>query len=112
MQYKCNSCGHIFDEDEIYYSKESRGEFWGAPAYETVACCPNCMDCDFDEYDEEDEERCGKYTVIAVGGIYDGQVLDTFDTLAEAIEEARSKQDRYELGCAIFNDENEEVDWE
>ena len=30
MVFRCNDCGHIFDEGEEYTWQESRGEFWGS----------------------------------------------------------------------------------
>lgn len=39
-EYKCYDCGAEFDEYEEV--SESRGEFWGMPAYETMAYCPIC----------------------------------------------------------------------
>lgn len=62
--FKCKDCGKVFEYP--YEEKESRGEFWGFPAYETMSYCPACGSEDFDEYDgevgedeyydEEDEE--------------------------------------------------------
>ena len=40
--YICRECGNIFDENEIAIWKEERGEYWGAPCYETVSGCPCC----------------------------------------------------------------------
>ena len=40
--FVCLECGHIFDEDEVYTWKESRGEYWGTPCYEEMAGCPRC----------------------------------------------------------------------
>lgn len=59
MMYICGECGMIFDE--IAHWEESRGEFWGQPAYERMSGCPYCHSTDFDEYDpdaenDEDEE--------------------------------------------------------
>lgn len=57
MMYICGECGMIFDE--IAHWEESRGEFWGQPAYERMSGCPYCHSTDFDEYDPdaiEDEE--------------------------------------------------------
>lgn len=52
---RCNECGHEFYSPKIEY--ESRGEYWGVPAYEPVGYCPNCDGDDFEEVEyEEDEE--------------------------------------------------------
>ena len=40
MMFKCGDCERLFDKPEIV--RESRGEFWGMPAYEDVAICPYC----------------------------------------------------------------------
>ena len=39
---RCLECGHIFEEGERHEWKETRGEYWGQPAYETVVGCPIC----------------------------------------------------------------------
>ncbi len=54
-KYRCSDCGNIFAEDEIETVRESRGEFWGAPAYETVSVCPYCHSDEFDEFNENEE---------------------------------------------------------
>ena len=60
--YKCNCCGKKFDHPRAV--EESRGEFWGMPAYETMYYCPICGSEDYDDWfwfdadDEEDEEEC------------------------------------------------------
>ena len=49
MKYVCNECGKVFEEDEIVEVEESRGEYWGVPAYETVAYSP-CCEASFEEF--------------------------------------------------------------
>ena len=53
----CNSCGSKFEKPHVEY--ESRGEYWGFPAYEAVGYCPNCEGDDYEEYyeDMEDDEN-------------------------------------------------------
>lgn len=51
--YRCEDCGEIFDFPKIIY--ENHGEFWGMPAYEKWAVCPNCHDNNFDEYYSDDD---------------------------------------------------------
>ena len=46
--YKCCECGHVFEGDEVAVWTESRGEFWGFPAYEEMTGCPRCKG-DYDE---------------------------------------------------------------
>lgn len=41
-KFICLECGHVFDEEDIVRWQESRGEYWGAPCYETVTGCPAC----------------------------------------------------------------------
>lgn len=56
MRYKCYECGKQFDEYKTVW--ESRGEFWGVPAYEPMDVCPYCGG-DFEEtsiVDDEEEE--------------------------------------------------------
>ena len=59
-QYKCIECGYEFDEPILI--RESRGEFWGEPCYETFEGCPHCrgeflsMDDFYDIEEEEDED--------------------------------------------------------
>ena len=59
---KCDDCGWIGYHEELKRVEESRGEFWGAPAYETMYYCPCCGSEDLDEYhgednDDEDEDE-------------------------------------------------------
>lgn len=57
MLYKCCECGRIFEESEIETWKESRGEFWGQPAYEDMSGCPYCFSTAYEEYDESEESE-------------------------------------------------------
>ena len=48
--YECDCCGwqgHEFAE--FARNRESRSEFWGAPAYEETLCCPRCGSAGFIE---------------------------------------------------------------
>jgi len=53
-RFICHNCGETFDEPKIVY--ESRGEFWGTPAYEPMAYCPACGSDEFDEREDEEEK--------------------------------------------------------
>lgn len=55
--YKCHECGCIFDEDDAGERRESVGEFWGSPSYQSIMVCPECDSDEIDETDEEDEEE-------------------------------------------------------
>ena len=58
---KCLECGKVFEDDEIAHWQESRGEFWGEPAYETVWGCPHCQgDCS----EAIKCESCGGYFTL------------------------------------------------
>lgn len=39
-RYVCYDCGEEFDYPRIV--SESRGEFWGMPAFEEMGYCPYC----------------------------------------------------------------------
>lgn len=54
--FKCCNCGCIFTENDAGTYQECVGEFWGAPAYETFMCCPECKSDEFDDYEEEWED--------------------------------------------------------
>lgn len=41
MAYKCYDCGKVFEYPDVW--EESRGEFWGFPAYESMSGCPYCQ---------------------------------------------------------------------
>lgn len=51
--WKCYDCGAIFEEPATY--QENVGDYWGAPAYESFDCCPNCKSDDIEDLDEEKE---------------------------------------------------------
>ena len=46
--YKCDNCGHLFDDGEQAVWKESRGECWGTACSETFTGCPICK-CEYEE---------------------------------------------------------------
>ena len=62
---RCYDCGHIFDEDDADSRRYYVGEFWGAPAYDYEAVCPECGSDAIEEYEEERDikkcERCAYY---------------------------------------------------
>lgn len=61
MSFMCYDCKEVFDEPKKV--QESRGEFWGMPAFETMYYCPCCGSEAIDEEDivladlEEEEEE-------------------------------------------------------
>lgn len=54
--FVCCNCGKIFDYPEAV--EESRGEYWGMPAYETMYYSPCCT------YDFEEVEVDGDGNII------------------------------------------------
>jgi hypothetical protein len=53
---KCYDCGRVFEESELKAVNESRGEFWGAPCYETMYYCPFCGGDSIEDYKEDEED--------------------------------------------------------
>ena len=53
---RCCRCRAIFREEDAGYGREYVGEFWGAPAYESVDLCPECNSSDIEDAEEEEEE--------------------------------------------------------
>ena len=54
--FKCYECEAVFLEPKIW--KESRGEYWGTPCYETLCGCPECGE----HFEEAFEcKRCGEW---------------------------------------------------
>lgn len=49
--YKCERCDWTGESSELGHYTEYRGECHGAPAWETLPCCPECG------YDVEDIEE-------------------------------------------------------
>ena len=67
----CNDCFHVFDDDEIATWRESRGEFWGMPCYETVSGCPKCHG----EFEDAAQcTKCGEW--FAKCELNDGDICD------------------------------------
>lgn len=56
---KCEECDSIFDHEDVRLRKENMGEHFGAPAYEEIACCPNCGADGLVEVQKC--EKCGEY---------------------------------------------------
>lgn len=50
--FKCYECEKLFENPKRV--SESRGEFWGMPAYEDVYYCPNCGSEAFGEINNDD----------------------------------------------------------
>lgn len=57
MIYKCEGCGHIFDEEDAKIVHDHVGDFWGVPAYQDFMECPECGDDNIEEYHEEEDEE-------------------------------------------------------
>ena len=56
MKCICNDCEKVFDAEEMETIFESRGEYWGFPAYEEIGLCPFCHSDDIGEYEGDDED--------------------------------------------------------
>ena len=84
-KFHCLECGELFGTPHIV--RESRGEFWGAPCYEDVGCCPYCGG----EYEETVEEpepvgfwvsastATGELFGATIDAVDDGDLFDKFD---------------------------------
>ena len=64
MVYRCEECGHIFEEGEQAVWREDRGEFWGSPCSEEMSGCPICKGA-FSE--AENCKICGSYENVEDG---------------------------------------------
>jgi len=73
---RCDDCGWIGHSEELRAVQESRGEFWGVPAYETMYYCPVCGSECLDDYEEVQEEDDEPYRFENVGY---GEYLDSLD---------------------------------
>lgn len=51
--FKCEDCGERFEVPDTM--QDYVGEFWGSPAYETIAICPYCHSDEICETDDCDE---------------------------------------------------------
>lgn len=51
--FKCDECGHVFEEHESDTYKELHSE---VGCYEEFMCCPSCGSIDLIEVDEEELE--------------------------------------------------------
>ncbi len=55
MKYKCLECGLVFDEVDLAFWNEDRGEFWGERCYERMSGCPDCHSSDLEEVKDDEE---------------------------------------------------------
>lgn len=90
---KCYDCNRTFESDALKIVPESRGEFWGTPAYENMYYCPFCGGSDFDECNEEDEER--------------ERILESPDEFYESVDKAvddalNHRAQEYGIAPAVF----------
>lgn len=56
---RCDDCGWVGEFEELKKVFEPRGEFWGAPCFETMTYCPCCGSDDLTDCvrgDEEDDD--------------------------------------------------------
>ena len=63
MEYICNDCGEIFDENDAeistYDIEDDLGVGWMFDDHHTATClvCPECRSEDIEEYIEEEKEE-------------------------------------------------------
>ena len=55
--YKCNDCGHLFEDGEQSVKTEYVGDVGSSPAYRSFCCCPSCGSDDWEVACEC--KRCG-----------------------------------------------------
>lgn len=55
---RCLNCGAEILRDELEYTREYMGEFWGMPAYEDAYVCPHCGSDDIEDSEVDDDEEC------------------------------------------------------
>ena len=51
---RCLNCGAEILRDDLKYTREYMGEFWGMPAYEDAYVCPRCGSDDIEESEVEE----------------------------------------------------------
>lgn len=61
MLFICESCGELFEEDDIFFKETSYEEYLGVTDlpgrhYFDLAMCPFCGSEEIDEYEEDEEE--------------------------------------------------------
>lgn len=109
MMYRCENCGHLFEEGEQAVTYETHGFY--QPPYEEIHSCPVCGG-DFKEVRQCKE--CGEWHTD--DELYDGwcekclRETITYDTLFEYCE--ANKDDRYLdifVMCYLLNCDSDEV---
>lgn len=58
---RCYDCGRYFNNEDIRWVEEDRGEFWGVPCTERMAYCPYCKYGDVGDAYEVDREIGSEY---------------------------------------------------
>lgn len=68
MTFYCADCKQTFDENEIGYSRECIGSFWGEDVWVKEDACPYCGSIDIwdndDDDDEEEEDEDDEWSVL------------------------------------------------
>lgn len=57
--YRCEECGKLFMRPR--FEEECVGEYWGVPAYQTVALSPCCGDNFYEVDDDAEGEHVVEY---------------------------------------------------
>jgi len=76
---RCDDCGWIGEPEELRKVRESRGEFWGMPAYETMSYCPCCGSDFIEDYDGTVDSEDVDIDEVAEDEYY--RKLGAFDTI-------------------------------
>ena len=89
--YKCDDCGHLFEDGEQATWKEYRGEYWGTDAYEEMCGCPICKG-DFTEI--EPCPICGTYEYDVDETYCDECKSDVKKRFSDFVEKEFTKEER------------------
>ena len=73
--YKCCCCGELFESPKAV--NESRGEFWGMPAFETMYYSPCCEE-DFREVHCDENGILDEVEIWEYQKKYDDEFLTTY----------------------------------
>lgn len=105
MTYKCNECGHVFEDSEVGRYEENMGECFGVSAYQSFDCCPVCKG-DFSEACVC--EVCGKVccedelTDGVCGGCVDGYIAKNKHDILRCVSLCQENDDKEAVSINAF----------